>query len=204
MDLRHIVSVDHANIRQLADQIRRSTSREGLFKQLDSEVRRHLKLMMKIIMPAAEARGGSTVSRDPHAAHKDLKRMLDSLDGGDKNSAEWTSRFEAFSDELDRAFGEHTQMIATLGDDEELARQYERAKLKAIRSGGYVSRLRGNRKTIAGISLGLAAAALATALWRKRSRSDRGDIVPTRRRLSPPATYGRTAGTTATTPAQLH
>jgi|GEM_PF-6833054 len=210
MDLRHIVSVDHANIRQVADQLLRSasaagpTGRDRLFDQLDDEVRRHLTLMTGVIMPAAESRGGTTTSRDPHASHKDLERTLDGLRRGDKDGAEWTSRFEAFSDELDRVFGEHTQTIAALGDDEELARRYERAKLKAIRSGGYVSRWRGNRKALAGLGLGLAAAAVAAALWRRRGRADASDIAPTQRRLSPPSAYGRAAGTSAVVPAQLH
>lgn len=208
MDLRHIVSVDHANIRQLADQLLRSasatgpTGRDNLFDQLDNEVRRHLMLMTTVIMPAAPSTGPAT-SRDPHASHKELERMLDNLATGDKNGADWTSRFESFSDELDRAFGEHMQMVATLGDDRELAMKYERAKAKAIRSGGYVSRWRGNRKTIAGVGLGLAAAALVAALWRRR-RADAGDIAPTRRRLRSPVDYGRAPGAATTTSAQLH
>lgn len=214
MDLRHIVMVDHANIRQLIEQLLRSptatgaTGRDNLFDQLDNEVRRHLKLMKKVVMPAMQDTSGATTSRDPRTAHKNLKQMLDDLDSGDKSSEEWTSRFQAFSDELDRVFGEHTQMITTLeagSGSDEIAREYERQKAKMIRSGGYVSG-RSNGRAIAGIGLGLAAIA-AVALWRRRGRSDEGDIIPTQRRLSPPTTYGRTsqtATTTATTATQLH
>jgi hypothetical protein len=225
MDLRHIVTVDHANIRQLIEQLLRSptaggaTGRDNLFEQLDNEVRRHLKLMKKVIMPAMQDAGGATTSRDPRTASKNLKQMLDDLYTGDKSSEEWTSRFQSFSDELDRVFGEHTQMIATLdarSDSDEIAREYERQKAKLIRSGGYVSRWGGNGGRVAGIGIGLAVAAVAGAmLWRRRSQARGSDIIPTQRRLSPPTTYGRTGTgtgtgtgtttrTTSTTATQLH
>ena len=213
MDLRHIVAVDHANMRQLIEELLRSptatgaTGRDNLFDQLDSEVRRHLKLMDKVVMPAMQAEGGATTSRDPQGEHKELKRMLDELDSGDKSSSEWTSRFQAFTDRLDRAFADHTQMVAQIEqrpDARDIAMQYERAKAKAIRSGGYVSRWGGNGRAIAGIGIGLAAAAVAAALWRRRSQSDRGDIIPTQRRLNPPTAYGRTGRTSTAATPQLH
>lgn len=211
MDLRHIVTVDHANIRQLADQIMRSasasgpTGRDNLFDQLDNEVRRHLMLMTTVIMPAA---GSATTSRDPHAGHDELERSLDDLATGQKDGAQWTTRFEHFSDELDRVFGEHTQLVAALAsssDADRIARDYERAKMRAIRSGGYVSRWRGNRKAITGIGFGLAAAAaVAAVLWRRRSRDNTDDVIPTQRRLNPPSAYGRPNTTATTTVASVH
>lgn len=194
MELRHLVSVDHANIRQLVDQIRRASTSEGawgrnrLFEHLDDEVRRHNMLMEQVVMPEL---GDASTSRDPHASHRELVRMLDGLGTGDKESAEWTSRFETLTDELDRVFGEHMQVIGTSSgraDLRGLARAYERAKIKAIRSSGYVSRWSGRRGRVAGIGLGLglAAAAIAAVAWQRRARQENADVErTTRARLRP-------------------
>jgi hypothetical protein len=189
MDLRHQMSVDHANIRQLADQLLRAAGNEGargrdnLFDQLDNEVRRHSMLVETVVIPSL-ADGGATPSRDHHGSHRELERLLDGLSSGDKSSTEWTARFEMFGDELDRVFGEHMQMIGTMGtrvDGRELGRAYARAKIKAIRSSGYVSRWSGRRRRIAGIGLGLGLAALAAVAWQRRSRAGATDVDRTTR-----------------------
>lgn len=185
MDLRHILSTDHANIREIADQIRRSagtegpTGRDSLFDQFDDELRLHMMLMEKVVLPAVGP--GSAMSRDPHQAHDTLMAHLDALESGDRGSADWTQRFEAFTDELDRVFGEHVQMAASVGDSEEVARRYEHAKLKALRRSA-----RGMRSGwMVGLGVGLAATALAAvALRRARQRRESsGDARPARRRF---------------------
>ncbi len=190
MDLRHQMSVDHANIRQLADQLLRAAGNQGargrdnLFEQLDDEVRRHVTIFEAVVAPAL-ASSAAAPSRDHHEAHRDLERQLDGLAAGDKSSNEWTARFETFSDALDRAFGEHMQMVGSTAanvDGDELGRAYARAKIKAIRSSGYVSRWRGRRGRIAGIGLGLGLAALAAVAWQRRSRAATADVDRTTRR----------------------
>lgn len=187
MDLRHLVSADHANIRQIADQIRRSAGRDGvtgrdrLFEQFDDEVRRHMMLMETVVMPALSSDPG--VPREPHATHHDLMQRLDDLGDGDPGSADWTDRFEAFAEALDRMFGEHMQMVAALPDSGRIASAYRRAKLKSLRAAS-----RGPRGWLLGLGLGLAGAAVATTMLRRRARSPGSmstsdDVEPTRRRL---------------------
>lgn len=188
MDLRHIVSADHANIREIADQIRRSagtegpTGRDSLFDQFDDELRRHMMLMETVVMPAAGSDSG--VSGNSHDTHRDLMQGLDALGPGDRGSAEWTGRFEAFTDELDRIFGEHMQLVASLADSDGVARRYQRAKLKALRTSSRPMR----SGWLVGIGVGMAATALTALAMRQARRrrgglSTAGDIEPTRRRL---------------------
>jgi hypothetical protein len=173
-DIKHMVLADHANIRQLMDQIERATAADGvggrdnLFEQLQNELERHLELMADVIQPALGNSHDGTGDAD-----KRLLGALDDLARLDKLTADWAGQFDSFRNEVDTAFSRHTEMLSAVDEfrARQLARDYARAKIVLIRKGGYVGR-RGLGRTAA-IAGGVAAAGLAGILaltwWRSQS-----------------------------------
>lgn len=186
MDIRHMLASEHANIRQLTDQIMRALGggvdgRDNLFAQLDLELRRHLALMEDVVHPAlnSDPRARAHVS-ESGMMHRDIRHALSELAVGDKDSRAWTDRFNRFTEQLDRLFQHHSDLVAIAREAldptqaQELLRKYERAKIADLRAARYgLTRRTVRNGAIAGSIIGAVALALGATVRRRRGRSMR-------------------------------
>lgn len=178
--IKHMVLADHANIRQLMDQIERAVGtggvggRDRLFAQLVEELTRHAKLMSEVVAPVVGHSGD---------AYEDdrLIRFAGELAREDKGSDEWPKRFDSLRSDVDELFARHTDMLTGVDDlqSRRLAKDYARAKIKAIRAGGYVGRRWLGRSAAAvGSIAAVLAAGGAVFAWLRSRKGRRSDAVP--------------------------
>ena len=176
MDIRQLVETDHANIRQLVMQISRASesgpnNRRKLLADLKQELARHGSVMEKVLHPAlADDDGARRQLADAHSEHQAVKAKLKEVRSAD--AAGWSHKLDDLTAKIDRMFDNHDQLVATArtrltpGHLDALARDYERAKIRSLRLSPY--HWRRPASAIAGGVLGIAAIALAAAVWRRR------------------------------------
>src|SRR4051794_24405647 len=204
MDIWRLITNDHANITDLGRAILRSIetgvvrSRDRLFDDLDGQLRRHFEAEEDSLYEALEdherTRGLIDELEDEH---EEIERQLTSLGRvRDKNTREWTDRFEDFTYLLDRHFyrEEHelfplAREILSADDLQEVRQEFVEEKLEELReqrgSWGIPSGV------LWGALAGAAAGALAFAAWRKGYLRALTAVGLDRRLLSPYAGVGR-------------
>lgn len=198
MDIFRLIANDQANIIDLGRAILRGLdggvvrSRDRLFDELDGEIRRYLKAVEDSLYDALED-------------HERTRRLVEELEGGqeeierqlaelgrvrNKNTREWTDRFEDFTYLLDQQFHRETHELLPaarelLSPDEvqELRHEYAEEKIEALRAEHRAWGL-GRTGLVLGALAGAAAGALAFAAWRSGYLRALGAPPPDRRFLS--------------------
>jgi hypothetical protein len=180
MDLWQLIANDHANIADLCGEIPRAfpdggvRSRERLFSELDTELRRHLEAEEESLYDALEDhdRAEHLVAELEHE-HEEIERRLGELARmRDKGSQDWTQRFRDLAGLIEGHFHREEHELLPLAreilDEEEvreLRHEYVEENIEALRarhSGWDVP----SSGLLLGALVGAAAGALAFAAWR--------------------------------------
>jgi hemerythrin-like domain-containing protein len=180
MDLWQLIANDHANIADLCGEIPRAfpdggvRSRERLFSELDTELRRHLEAEEESLYDALEDhdRAEHLVAELEHE-HEEIERRLGELARvRDKGAQEWTQRFRDLAGLIEGHFHREEHELLPLAreilDEEEvreLRHEYVEENIEALRArdGGWDVPASG---LLLGALVGAAAGALAFAAWR--------------------------------------
>ena len=180
MDIWRLITNDHANITDLSRAILRSIgtgavrSRDRLFDDLDGQLRRHFEAEEDSLYEALEdherTRGLIDELEDEHEEIEDQLTSLGRV--RNKNTREWTDRFEDFTYLLDRHFHreEHelfrlAREILSADDLQELRQEFVEEKLEELREQHGTWRV--SSGVLWGALAGAAAGALAFAAWRR-------------------------------------
>jgi hypothetical protein len=198
MDLWQMIANDHANIADLCGEIPRAfpdggvRSRERLFSELDTELRRHLEAEEESLYDALEDhdRAEHLVAELEHE-HEEIGRRLGELARvRDKGTQEWTKKFRDLAALIEGHFHREEQELLPLareilGEEEvrELRHEYVEENIEALRArhGGWDVPSSG---LLLGALLGAAAGALAFAAWRGGALRGLAARTPTQLLLS--------------------
>lgn len=180
MDLWQLIMNDHANIADLCGEIPRAfpdggvRSRERLFSELDTELRRHLEAEEESLYDALEDydRAEHLVAELEHE-HEEIERRLGELARvRDKGSPDWTQSFRDLAALIEGHFHREDNELLPLAreilsEDEiqELRHEYVEENIEALRarrSGWNVP----SSGLLLGALVGAAAGALAFTVWR--------------------------------------
>lgn len=180
MDLWQLIANDHANIADLCGEIPQAfpdggvRSRERLFSELETELRRHLEAEEESLYDALEDHDRAEhLAAELEHEHEEIKRRLAELARvRDKGSQDWTQRFRDLAALIEGHFHREEHELLPLAreilDEEEvreLRHEYVEENIEALRA-----RHRGWDLPASGLLLGAlvgaAAGALAFAAWR--------------------------------------
>jgi hemerythrin-like domain-containing protein len=180
MDIWRLITNDHANITDLGRAILRSIgtgavrSRDRLFDDLDGQLRRHFEAEEDSLYEALEdhERTRRLIS-ELEDEHEEIERQLASLGRvRNKNTREWTDRFEDFTYLLDRHFHreEHelfplAREILSADELQEVRQEFVEEKLEELREQHGTWGI--SSGVLWGALAGAAAGALAFAAWRR-------------------------------------
>ncbi|MBB4039885.1 hemerythrin-like domain-containing protein [Microvirga flocculans] len=205
MDLWQLIANDHANIADLCGEIPRAfpdggvRSRERLFSDLDTELRRHLEAEEESLYDALEDhdRAEHLVAELEHE-HEEIERWLGELARmRDKGSPEWTQRFRDLDALIEGHFHREEQELLPLarellGEEEvrELRHEYVEENIEALRArhGGWNVPSSG---LLLGALVGAAVGAVAFAAWRTGALRGLAARTPTQFLLSRAPVLGR-------------
>jgi Hemerythrin HHE cation binding domain/IclR helix-turn-helix domain len=180
MDLWQLIANDHANIADLCGEIPRAfpdsgvRSRERLFSELDTELRRHLEAEEESLYDALEDHDRAEhLFAELEHEHEEIKRQLGELARvPDKGTQDWTRRFRDLAALIEGHFHREEHELLPLArevlDEEEvraLRHEYVEESIEALRTrqGGWDLPSSG---LLLGALVGAAAGALAFAAWR--------------------------------------
>lgn len=150
MDISKQMHNDHSDLRSLGQDILKASDggdvggRDNQFDLYDVQLRRHLAVVEEVLLAPLKKSDGATQSVDDvKAQHKAIRKDLKHLDRKDKGSHEWTAEFRALTDKFEAMCKRHEALAhqcesAVPGGSDQLARDYEEAKLNHMR-GGYFS-----------------------------------------------------------------
>ncbi|MXQ10489.1 hemerythrin domain-containing protein [Microvirga makkahensis] len=208
MDLWQLIANDHANIADLCGEIPRAfpdggvRSRERLFRDLDTELRRHFEAEEESLYDALEDhdRAEHLVDELEHE-HEEIERRLGELARvRDKGTQDWTQRFRDLAALIEGHFHREEHELLPLAreilDEEEfreLRHEYVEENIEALRArqGGWDVPSSG---LLLGALVGAAAGALAFAAWRGGALRGLTDRTPTQLLLSRAPVLGRLGG----------
>jgi hemerythrin-like domain-containing protein len=208
MDLWQMIANDHANIADLCGEIPRAfpddgvRSRERLFSELDTELRRHLEAEEESLYDALEDHDrAERLVAELEREHEEIERRLGELARvRDKGSQDWTQRFRDLSALIEGHFHREDQELLPLAreilDEEEvreLRHEYVEENIEALRArrGGWDVPSSG---LLLGALVGAAAGALAFAAWRSGALGGLTGRTPTQLLLSRAPVLGRLGG----------
>jgi hemerythrin-like domain-containing protein len=208
MDLWQMIANDHANIADLCGEIPRAfpdggvRSRERLFSELDTELRRHLEAEEESLYDALEDHDrAERLVAELEREHEEIERRLGELARvRDKGSQDWTQGFRDLSALIEGHFHREDQELLPLAreilDEEEvreLRHEYVEENIEALRarrSGWNVP----SSGLLLGALVGAAAGALAFAAWRSGALGGLTGRTPTQLLLSRAPVLGRLGG----------
>jgi hypothetical protein len=180
MDLWQLIANDHANIADLCGEIPRAfagggvRSRERLFSELDTELRRHLEAEEESLYDALEDhdRTERLIAELEHE-HEEMERRLGELARvRDKGTQDWTQRFRDLAALIEGHFHREEHELLPLAREildenevRELRHEYVEENIEALRArhGGWDGPSSG---LVLGALVGATAGALAFAAWR--------------------------------------
>lgn len=143
MDLWQLIKHDHDNVDELFRQILSQSSgglRDRLFRQLKDELDLHTKVEEDLLYPAlAQFEETRKFLPDARSEHTEMKKRLEALRQGDKDSEQWAQRFSELKalvqhhvrNEEDKIFPAARQVIDA-ARAEELKHQIEREKTAVL------------------------------------------------------------------------
>jgi hemerythrin-like domain-containing protein len=208
MDLWQLIANDHANIADLCGEIPRAfpdggvRSRERLFSELDTELRRHLEAEEESLYDALEDHDSAEhlVAELEHE-HDEIERRLGELARvRDKGSQDWTQRFRDLAALIEGHFHREEYELLPLareilddGEIQELCHEYVEENIEALRArhGSWDVPSSG---LLLGALVGAAAGALAFAAWRSGALRGLTAETPTQLLLSRAPVLGRLGG----------
>jgi len=208
MDLWQLIANDHANIANLCGEIPRAfpdggvRSRERLFSELDSELRRHLEAEEESLYDALEDhdRAEHLVAELEHE-HEEIVRQLGELARmRDKGTQDWTRRFRDLAALIEGHFQREEHELLPLAREilneeevRELRHEYVEETIEALRArhGGWDLPSSG---LLLGALVGAAAGALAFAAWRTGALRELAARSPTQLLLSRSPVLNRLSG----------
>jgi hypothetical protein len=208
MDLWQMVSVDHANIRELCREVLRATgggpnSRANLFEDLDDEVERHLSAMESVLYPALSHHPQTRehLSELEHQ-HEEIRDRLHGLAAyPNKNSRTWALDFKELESTLTNHFDREEHGVLTIArttlapqEAETLRRSFERAKIASLQARRWhlpEAVMPGRYGLSTGAVLGVLGGVVAIGAaigWSMAQKSPKhaGPLRPARRRPQPP------------------
>lgn len=208
MDLWQLITNDHANIADLCGEIPRAfpdggvRSRERLFSDLDTELRRHFEAEEESLYDALEDHDrAKRLSAELEREHEEIERRLGELARmRDKGSQEWTQKFRDLAALIEGHFHREEQELLPLarellGEEEvrELRHEYVEENIEALRArhGGWDVPSSG---LLLGALMGAAVGALAFAAWRSGAFRGLTARTPTQLLLSRSPVLGRLGG----------
>jgi hemerythrin-like domain-containing protein len=207
MDLWQMIANDHANVADLCGEIPRAfpdgvRSRERLFSELNTELRRHLEAEEESLYDALEDHDrAERLVAELEREHEEIERRLSELaQVRDKGSQDWTRRFRDLSALIEGHFHREDQELLPLAreilDEEEareLRHEYVEENIEALRArqGGWDVPSSG---LLLGALVGAAAGALAFAAWRSGALGGLTGRTPTQLLLSRAPVLGRLGG----------
>jgi len=197
MDLWQLIANDHANIADLCGEIPRAfpgggvRSRERLFRDLDTELRRHFEAEEESLYDALEDHDRTEHLVDElEREHEEIERRLGDLARvRDKGGQDWTQRFRDLAALIEGHFHREEHELLPLAreilDEEELRElrlEYVEENIKVLRArqGGWNV----PSGLLLGALVGAAAGALAFAAWRSGAVRGLTDRTPTQLLLS--------------------
>ncbi len=205
MDLWQLIANDHANIADLCGEIPRAfpdggvRSRERLFSELDTELRRHLEAEEESLYDALEDHDRAEhLVAELEQEHEEIERRLGELARvRDKGTQNWTQRFHDLAALIEGHFHREEHELLPLAreilDEEEvreLRHEYVEENIEALRArqGGWDVPSSG---LLLGALVGAAAGALAFAAWRSGALRGLTAQTPTQLLLSRAPVLGR-------------
>lgn len=213
MDLWQLIANDHANIADLCGEIPRAfpdggvRSRERLFRDLDTELRRHFEAEEESLYDALEDHDRAEHLVDElEREHEEIERRLGELARvRDKGTQDWTQRFRDLAALIEGHFHREEHELLPLAReilDEEEARELryeyveENIEVLRARQGGWDVPSSG---LLLGALVGAAAGALAFAALRSGAVRGLTDRTPTQPLLSRAPVLGWLGGLTGRT-----
>lgn len=143
MDLWELIKNDHDNVDQIFEQIIHESSgdfRDKLFGQLKRELLLHTKVEDDIFYPALEDYEETrTFLPDARKEHAEMRRMLNELSSGSKDSEEWAGKLDDLKDLVHHHVRDEEQKIFPPAQRvmdparaEELTRRIEHEKIEVL------------------------------------------------------------------------
>ncbi len=185
MDIWQLITNDHANIADLCGDIPRATSggglrsRDRLFNDLDSELRRHIEAEEESLYDALEEHDRAERLVDElEDEHEEIERLLGELSRfRDKGTREWILRFRDLAALIEKHFHREEHELLPLAREilreeeiQDLRHEFAEEKIEALRAAR-----RRREAPSSGLLLGAlvvaAAGALAFAAWRSGAMS---------------------------------
>lgn len=189
MDLWQLIANDHANIADLCGDIPRAMSgdgvrsRERLFDQLHSELRRHMEAEEESLYDALEGydRTEDLIAELEHE-HEEIEIQLEHLARSrDKGSREWTLRFRDLAALVEQHFHreEHELLPAARATLDQatildLRHDYAEEKIEELRAARHPGWGASSSGLVWGVLAGAAAAGAAAIAWRMSQRRPSG------------------------------
>ena len=198
MDIWQLITNDHANIADLCGDIPRATSggglrsRDRLFNDLDSELRRHIEAEEESLYDVLEEHERAERLVDElEDEHEEIERLLGELSRfRDKGTREWTLKFRDLAALIEQHFHREEHELLPLAREilseeeiQDLRHEFAEEKIEALRAARR-RRAVPSSGLLLGALVGAAAGALAFAAWRSGGLSSLTDRSPRQLLLS--------------------
>ncbi len=192
MDIWQLITNDHANIADLCGDIPRATSggglrsRDRLFNELDSELRRHIEAEEESLYDALEDHNRAEHLIDElEDEHEEIKRQLSQLSRfRDKGTQEWTLKFRDLAALIEKHFHREEHELLPLAREilseeeiQDLRHEFVEEKIEALRTARRWREVPSSGLLL-GALVGAAAGALAFAAWRSGAMSSLTERSP--------------------------